>query len=70
MSAPQDYKISPIGLEPPAGVRKRKKSYCENTKKPATSFPSYDPKIVLERFMSTFLLHKHSLKKEQGGQHP
>ena len=29
-------KLAPQGLE-------KGKSYCENTKKPATSFPSYDP---------------------------
>ena len=27
------------------GGTKKGKSYCENTKKPATSFPSYDPNI-------------------------
>ncbi len=32
----------PQGYSPPQGLEKGK-SYCENTKKPATSFPSYDP---------------------------
>ena len=26
--------------------QKKEKSYCENTKKPATSFPSFDPNLV------------------------
>jgi len=42
MSALQGYKISPAGLEP-LQVLEKEKSYCENTKNPATSFPFFDP---------------------------
>ena len=45
-SVPQGQKISPAGLEPPAESRKRRKSNCENTKKPATSFSSLDPNFL------------------------
>ncbi len=34
---------APKGYSAPAGARKKEKSYYENTKKPATSFPSFDP---------------------------
>ncbi len=39
-----DYVRDNAGLEPPAVARKKKKSYFENTKKPATSFSSFDTK--------------------------
>ncbi len=35
-------KLSPQGESPLQGLE-REISYCENTKKPATSFPSFDP---------------------------
>ena len=40
-------KLASQGQSPPQGLEKGK-SYCENTKKPATSCPSYDPKVLLE----------------------
>ena len=33
----------PPGLEPPAVARNRKKSNCENTKKTASQYSSFDP---------------------------
>ncbi len=41
MSSPQGWKISPAGLEPPADACKKEKSYCENTKNPATRFLTF-----------------------------
>ena len=46
MSAPQCKKINPVGLEPPAGVRNKRK-YCENMKKPTTSNSFLDPEFLL-----------------------
>ena len=48
MSAPQGKEIGPVGLEPPTGARNRRKATVnENTKKPATSDPSFDPGFLL-----------------------
>ena len=42
----------PAGLENlPRSDQKKEKSYCENTKKPATSFPSFDPFFFLNIFL-------------------
>ncbi len=36
--------------------QKKEKGYCENTKKPATSFPSYNPKYLLFKSMLSVCL--------------
>ncbi len=42
---------------------KKEKSYCENTKKPATSFPSFDPIQALDFYLNiqTILLLIHNM---------
>ena len=46
MIAPQGQKVGPAGLEPPAGVRKRRKVTVRKRRNTAPEFKALDPKNV------------------------
>ncbi len=47
VSAPAGLESYPRGVRAPCRGQKKEKSYCENTKKPATSFSSFDSKTLI-----------------------
>ncbi len=47
----------PAGLEPTHRGYKQEKSYCQNTKKYATSYSTHDPKLPIYYFIIFFIIH-------------
>ena len=65
MIAPHGYKVGPAGLEPPAGVRKRRKATVKKRRNTAPGFKALDPNnLCIKPFVSdTYLRNKTILTK-------
>ena len=60
--APQGYKVGSAGLEPPAGVRKRRKATLKKRRNTAPGFKALDPKILQTNMhLLTFIIGQYSL---------
>ncbi len=61
-------KLAPQGLEPPAGVRKRRKATVKKRRNTAPEFKALDPNFVFKAFLrvkaiSTLKFHKENIEK-------